>query len=66
MEMLKHELQITEVSFIPLCPLVASKSIVDVYQEGREVARDGKQQKILSMKLMYTRNPRWNCRSQMF
>jgi hypothetical protein len=47
MQMLKHELQITKVSFVPLCPLVTSKSIVDVYQEGRKVARDGKQQQIL-------------------
>jgi hypothetical protein len=47
MKMLKHELQMTEVSFVPLCPLVTSKSIVDVYQEGCEVARDGKQQQIL-------------------
>jgi hypothetical protein len=47
MKMLKHELQMTEVSFIPLSPFVTSKSIVDVYQEGCEVARDGKQQQIL-------------------
>jgi hypothetical protein len=36
-----------EVSFMPLCPLVTSKSIVDVYQEVCEVVGDGKKQKIL-------------------
>jgi hypothetical protein len=47
MKMLKHELYMMKVSFIPLCPLVTSKSIVDVYQEGYKVAKDGKQQQIL-------------------
>ena len=47
MEMLNHELHIMEVSFVPLYPLVTGKSIVDVYQEGRKVARDGKKQQIL-------------------
>jgi hypothetical protein len=47
MKILNNELQMMEVSFVPLCTLVTSKSIVDVYQEGCEVARDGKQQQIL-------------------
>ena len=47
MEMLRHELYITEVSFVPLCPLVTGKTIVNVCQEGREVARDAYQQQIL-------------------
>jgi hypothetical protein len=47
MEMLRHELHITEVSFIPLCPLVTGKTIVDVCQEGHEVARDANQQQII-------------------
>jgi hypothetical protein len=47
MEMLMHELQITKVSFVLLCPLVTSKTIVDVCQEGREVVRYAYQQQIL-------------------
>jgi hypothetical protein len=34
-------------SFVPVCPVVTSKSIVNVYQEGREVSGDGRQQQIL-------------------
>jgi len=29
-------------SFVPVCPIVTSKSIVNVYQEGCEVSGDGK------------------------
>jgi len=47
MEMLRNEFQITEVSFVPLSSLVNGKTIVDVCQEGREVARDANQQQIL-------------------
>jgi hypothetical protein len=29
-------------SFVPMCPVVTSKSIVNVYQEACEVGRDGR------------------------
>jgi hypothetical protein len=47
MDMLRHELQIMKVSFVPLCLLVTGKTIVDVCQEGHEVARYAYQQQIL-------------------
>jgi hypothetical protein len=47
MEMLRHELQIMELSFVPLCPLVTGKTIIDVCQEGCEVSRYAYQQQIL-------------------
>jgi hypothetical protein len=34
-------------SFVPVCPVVTSKSIVNVYQEGHEVGGDGRQRQIL-------------------
>jgi hypothetical protein len=34
-------------SFVPVCPVVTSKSTVNVYQEGREVGGDGRQRQIL-------------------
>ena len=42
-----HKVQIMEVSFVPLCPLVTSKSTVHVYQEGHKVVGDGKEKQIL-------------------
>jgi hypothetical protein len=34
-------------SFVPVCPIVTSKIIVNVYKEGHEVGGDGRQRQIL-------------------